>query len=1263
LKLGYLTGPEVAGIVAVKPLTLWGVEDLALYADHVDAFQSSERRRPHVQRLVAELSSAAAELREKIYPIPLRSMDEHRLAFLAHRESLGDYVLTLSKAFNGRPETYPNTRILLNTLKRERALDFKEVERERLKLVEVLVQRLDPTTLNALVQASVAYRSGRLSYGDYHRFLRSLCRDTGVRLDAYGQLNAYLSYVFLAEQIDAGTLLIEISELEGSVLESLATSEDQRQLVRVHRGLSLLKKLIAHGLTPSEWQLFEKERDTILGIPQTLTRLSGRPVGAEGTLTAETVAPFESFCARALDRNNAMVKNLLDKMRLDQSTAAIFVAGGFHSEGVTQILRRENISYVVVTPKISNVPETARPLDVFARAPLPLEKLLAGDVIHLAYAPLLQKNEGTLPFVPAGPQRQNTLHLSWVALQNALESELSQHPDSPIAQGFRGLTHVSKKPLELKGGLSGFLFQAMVDGNQKQFTVVLAKKTGETNKLFDQYELSAGPLSKMTVEVGPHAYDVRVYALSPGLNREWVRAGFNRVGRYLARSVHLLSLPRSREVPRESLSSEKALFDLYRKQMDYLSKESGLLPHRTGIHLAHAERTTVLAKIIAGRWNAQFPESPIDSTDPRLVLAAAAHDLGKLSPLLAPLFLARKTYPRDSPEYKALHEHEEGAFDVARGWGYEIPEGPSAVLRYASALHPDAPAPPAPGADLKLKIIAGIELLADVLDAQLDLHRPYKTEQWRQGTLPTSRQIVGEFDRYLQAWDQSSDPSEKKLANDFRALAASLLKDDAVLRAIETTFFERAAESYLEQYSTPPKTRLDYQERFLRILSSVWEFQLYARRTPSEQWWPSLLEQTILKGADGNDRTERLVKLGEALTRAFQHDHALLHHLAQPGQSDDGLSNVLSDFKGGESIPILSRNGSRLLFGSLEKTLYRGGVLPDVLERIEPYFVRLFGSRFGPEAARYAARVMGVPLWEDTIGGFKFHQGLRSTLVPLLFGHLFVTLAGGNGGVGLFSAVVVFLSCRTLYFVGHPDYARKDAGLITLTSAVVALGMAVAGGFSLPSIFAAYIAALSNHILVNAWLNRWLFQREHAPGEAAALDHTPDPNSPVPWGRGSPHPGSAIVIGDADASLPAVQNILKTEGLVDEGDHWVGGRRVVAQVGDVVGRGTQAKELYLYLFRVQKEARQAGGEVLLLLGNHEMALLIDEPIGGDFKENEIEARKDLRNILTGAVISGQLQGAAVLQNPAGGKPLAHPCGVFKKTQSQSPRDARMGRMV
>jgi len=57
---------------------------------------------------------------------------------------------------------------------------------------------------------------------------------------------------------------------------------------------------------------------------------------------------------------------------------------------------------------------------------------------------------------------------------------------------------------------------------------------------------------------------------------------------------------------------------------------------------------------------------------------------------------------------------------------------------------------------------------------------------------------------------------------------------------------------------------------------------------------------------------------------------------------------------------------------------------------------------------------------------------------------------------------------------------------------------------------------------------------------------------------------------------------------MDANGHWAGGRSILVQTGDVVDRGDHAKELYEMLFRLQDEAPTSGGEVILLLGNHEL---------------------------------------------------------------------------
>lgn len=433
LKLGCLTGPEVAGIVATKVPTLWGVEDLSLYRGHVEAFQEAEKIRTEVRSSLARLVRAADEARIKIYPPLLRSMDDHRLAYQAHHESMGEYIPTLWDSLKGSRESFPNVARFVKALEWERALDFKEVERERSVLVDVLAHRLSALSLEHLVQESLAYRAGRLALGDYQRYLLALCQENGVRLDAYGSLNSYISYVLLAERIEPGPLLEEIDGLESAVFSALTKTKEQRQLVAVQRGLTLLDKLTLHALTPTEWEAYKKEKMFVRNIPRTLSSLLGHPIPSiDGLLSSPDSSSFEMFCERALDRNAALVQNLLAKMRAKKSNSAVLVAGGFHTEGMAHLLRKEDVSYVVVSPKISTLSETTRPLDIFVRAPVPLEKLLAGDVIHLAYARLTQMNSDAIGVVPDGPVRQKTLRSGWGRLVVALGKVLSKNP---LSQG------------------------------------------------------------------------------------------------------------------------------------------------------------------------------------------------------------------------------------------------------------------------------------------------------------------------------------------------------------------------------------------------------------------------------------------------------------------------------------------------------------------------------------------------------------------------------------------------------------------------------------------------------------------------------------------------------------------------------------------------------------------------------------------------------------------------------------------------------------
>lgn len=83
-------------------------------------------------------------------------------------------------------------------------------------------------------------------------------------------------------------------------------------------------------------------------------------------------------------------------------------------------------------------------------------------------------------------------------------------------------------------------------------------------------------------------------------------------------------------------------------------------------------------------------------------------------------------------------------------------------------------------------------------------------------------------------------------------------------------------------------------------------------------------------------------------------------------------------------------------------------------------------------------------------------------------------------------------------------------------------------------------------------------------------------------------PRRVVAIGDVHGDLAAGLAALRSAGLIDEQARWSGGDTVMVQVGDLLDRGDGEAELMDLFERLRDEARTAGGEVHLLLGNHEL---------------------------------------------------------------------------
>jgi len=85
-----------------------------------------------------------------------------------------------------------------------------------------------------------------------------------------------------------------------------------------------------------------------------------------------------------------------------------------------------------------------------------------------------------------------------------------------------------------------------------------------------------------------------------------------------------------------------------------------------------------------------------------------------------------------------------------------------------------------------------------------------------------------------------------------------------------------------------------------------------------------------------------------------------------------------------------------------------------------------------------------------------------------------------------------------------------------------------------------------------------------------------------------------VAVGDIHGAYENLELILRATRLIDEQGSWIGGEAQFVSLGDVVDRGPDSRRVFDLLMRLDVEAREAGGRVHLILGNHEVMNLVGD---------------------------------------------------------------------
>jgi hypothetical protein len=94
-----------------------------------------------------------------------------------------------------------------------------------------------------------------------------------------------------------------------------------------------------------------------------------------------------------------------------------------------------------------------------------------------------------------------------------------------------------------------------------------------------------------------------------------------------------------------------------------------------------------------------------------------------------------------------------------------------------------------------------------------------------------------------------------------------------------------------------------------------------------------------------------------------------------------------------------------------------------------------------------------------------------------------------------------------------------------------------------------------------------------------------------------------FAIGDAHSDFKRLARVMAGAGIIEpDTAHWRAGHAVLVTTGDMIDKGPRALDVLRLLIAVRADAHRAGGDVIILAGNHEAEFLADPtaPKGQEF---------------------------------------------------------------
>ncbi len=373
LDSGELSGAAVASVLLPTQTDYVGIEDWDLYQKGITSFLRGLEKQADLKSQISNLKEKLQELKKKYYAPKALEFDEHYENWRQKQDDFAGFLNYLVETLRFDSKRYSSLDAVIQGLRHENIPDNSALNRE----IRALAAKIQPKLVNKEVQAKFnelkqSLQTGNVGKVEFARGLKELFPgdDLGISTELLGLIENHEEIL----RLQGAEFVSEFEKAIAEAKSSVFISADEKETNALSEQVIILEKLTKFELSRSEWKTLQGYgvRGTAYGEPVENPIASFVPSADIPSLQAKIlilcrsplIADFFSFYAIALQREAVFVKHIENLLRTPYAVhGMVVVAGGFHTEGLAQKFREQGISYVVVSPRINEIPKDSRYFD------------------------------------------------------------------------------------------------------------------------------------------------------------------------------------------------------------------------------------------------------------------------------------------------------------------------------------------------------------------------------------------------------------------------------------------------------------------------------------------------------------------------------------------------------------------------------------------------------------------------------------------------------------------------------------------------------------------------------------------------------------------------------------------------------------------------------------------------------------------------------------------------------------------------------------